>query len=282
VHVADSPDETSPWNRETDLTKRRLLLLCLIAIAVGGFFLSGADQLLTLETLKAEQVRFQAWLADDPLTVAGGFFALYVAMAALSLPGAALLTLLGGALFGFGWGLVLISFASGLGATLAALIARTLARAPLERRFASQLERVNAGIRREGAFYLFTLRLIPLFPFFVINLVMGLTRMRLLTFYWVSQLGMLPGTAVYVNAGRELGDLESLAGILSPGLIVSFALVGLFPWLAKGMVGLVKRRRLAQRFTRPARFDHDLVVIGGGSAGLVASYIAAAVKPIGR
>ncbi|WP_136247746.1 FAD-dependent oxidoreductase [Halomonas borealis] len=260
------------------MTKRRLLLLCLIAIAVGGFFLSGADQLLTLETLKAEQVRFQAWLADDPLTVVGGFFALYVAMAALSLPGAALLTLLGGALFGFGWGLVLISFASGLGATLAALIARTLARAPLERRFASQLERVNAGIRREGAFYLFTLRLIPLFPFFVINLVMGLTRMRLLTFYWVSQLGMLPGTAVYVNAGRELGDLESLAGILSPGLIVSFALVGLFPWLAKGMVGLVKRRRLAQRFTRPARFDHDLVVIGGGSAGLVASYIAAAVK----
>ncbi|KGE78315.1 FAD-dependent oxidoreductase [Halomonas salina] len=260
------------------MTKRRLLLLCLIVLAFAAFFLSGADQLLTLESLKAEQARFQAWLAAEPLTVAGGFFALYVAMAALSLPGAALLTLLGGALFGFGWGLLLISFASSLGATLAALIARTLARAPLERRFAAQLERVNAGIRREGAFYLFTLRLIPLFPFFVINLVMGLTRMRLTTFYWVSQLGMLPGTAVYVNAGRELGDLESLAGILSPGLILSFALVGLFPWLARGLIGVAKRRRLARRFSRPTRFDHDIVVIGGGSAGLVASYIAAAVK----
>ncbi|GEK72459.1 MULTISPECIES: FAD-dependent oxidoreductase [Halomonas] len=260
------------------MTKRRLLLLCFIVLAFAAFFLSGADQLLTLESLKAEQARFQAWLAAEPLTVAGGFFALYVAMAALSLPGAALLTLLGGALFGFGWGLLLISFASSLGATLAALIARTLARAPLERRFAAQLERVNAGIRREGAFYLFTLRLIPLFPFFVINLVMGLTRMRLTTFYWVSQLGMLPGTAVYVNAGRELGDLESLSGILSPGLILSFALVGLFPWLARGLIGVAKRRRLARRFSRPTRFDHDIVVIGGGSAGLVASYIAAAVK----
>ncbi|PSJ22072.1 pyridine nucleotide-disulfide oxidoreductase [Halomonas sp. ND22Bw] len=260
------------------MTKRRLLLLCLIVLAFSAFFLSGADQLLTLESLKAEQARFQAWLAAEPLTVAGGFFALYVAMAALSLPGAALLTLLGGALFGFGWGLLLISFASSLGATLAALIARTLARAPLERRFAAQLERVNAGIRREGAFYLFTLRLIPLFPFFVINLVMGLTRMRLTTFYWVSQLGMLPGTAVYVNAGRELGELESLAGILSPGLILSFALVGLFPWLARWLIGVAKRRRLARRFSRPTRFDHDIVVIGGGSAGLVASYIAAAVK----
>ncbi|MFG6175727.1 FAD-dependent oxidoreductase [Halomonas sp. THAF12] len=260
------------------MTKRRLLLLCLIALVFAGFFLSGADQVLTLDNLKAEQARFQAWLADDPLTVAGGFFLIYVAMAALSLPGAALLTLLGGALFGFGWGLVLISFASSLGATLAALIARTLLQASLERRFAGHLERINAGIRREGAFYLFTLRLIPLFPFFVINLVMGLTRMPLRTFYWVSQLGMLPGTAVYVNAGRELGDLDSLAGILSPGLIGSFVLVGLFPWLARALVAVAKRRRLARRFARPDRFDHDVVVIGGGSAGLVASYIAAAVN----
>ncbi|MBB3140277.1 FAD-dependent oxidoreductase [Halomonas organivorans] len=260
------------------MTKRRLLLLCLIAFVFAAFFLSGADQALTLDNLKGEQARFQAWLAEEPLTVAGGFFALYVAMAALSLPGAALLTLLGGALFGFGWGLLLISFASSLGATLAALIARTLLQGPLERRFAGPLERINAGIRREGTFYLFTLRLIPLFPFFVINLVMGLTRMPLRTFYWVSQLGMLPGTAVYVNAGRELGDLDSLAGILSPGLIGSFVLVGLFPWLARALVSVAKRRRLARRFARPARFDHDVVVIGGGSAGLVASYIAAAVN----
>lgn len=245
---------------------------------MGAFFLSGATDFLTLENLKAEQARFHAWLADDPVTVIGGFFVLYVVMAALSLPGAALLTVLGGALFGLGWGLLIISFASTIGATLAAVLARTLARGPLEKRFAPQLERINAGIRREGAFYLFTLRLIPLFPFFVINLVMGLTRMRLWTFYWVSQLGMLPGTVVFVNAGRELGNLESLSGILSPGLIGSFVLIGLFPWLARGVVAVAKRRRLASRYGRPSRFDHDIVVIGGGSAGLVASYIAAAVK----
>nr|WP_255762970.1 bifunctional TVP38/TMEM64 family protein/FAD-dependent oxidoreductase [Halomonas desiderata] len=245
---------------------------------VALFFLSGANELLTLANLQAEQARFQAWLAEEPVVVVGGFFALYVLMAALSLPGATLLTVLGGALFGFGWGLLIISFASTLGATLAALIARTLARAPLEKRFAPQLERINAGIRREGAFYLFTLRLIPLFPFFVINLVVGLTRMRLWTFYWVSQLGMLPGTAVFVNAGRELGNLQSLSDILSPGLVGSFVLIGLFPWLARGLVAIVKRRRLALRHARPTRFDYDIVVIGAGSAGLVASYIAAAVK----
>ncbi|GHE20050.1 pyridine nucleotide-disulfide oxidoreductase [Halomonas urumqiensis] len=242
------------------------------------FFVSGANELLTLENLKAEQSRFQVWFAEEPLTVAGGFFVIYVVMAGLSLPGATLLTVLGGALFGLGWGLLIISFASAVGATVAALIARTLARGPLETRFAPQLERINAGIQREGAFYLFTLRLIPLFPFFVINLVMGLTRMRLATFYWVSQLGMLPGTAVFVNAGRELGSLESLGGILSTGLIGSFVLIGLFPWLARGLVALVERRRLARQYDRPAHFDHDIVVIGGGSAGLVASYIAAAVK----
>ncbi|MCE8052379.1 FAD-dependent oxidoreductase [Halomonas daqingensis] len=260
------------------MTRRRLVLVLVLLTIVALFFLSGANELLTLANLQAEQARFQAWLAEEPVVVVGGFFALYVLMAALSLPGATLLTVLGGALFGFGWGLLIISFASTLGATLAALIARTLARAPLEKRFAPQLERINAGIRREGAFYLFTLRLIPLFPFFVINLVVGLTRMRLWTFYWVSQLGMLPGTAVFVNAGRELGNLQSLSDILSPGLVGSFVLIGLFPWLARGLVAIVKRRRLALRHARPTRFDYDIVVIGAGSAGLVASYIAAAVK----
>ncbi|MDR9439726.1 MAG: FAD-dependent oxidoreductase [Halomonas sp.] len=260
------------------MTRRRLILAAVIALLVAAYFLSGADQVLTLDNLQAEQARFQAWLAAEPLTVAGGFFLAYVAITAVSLPGATLMTLLGGALFGFGWGLLLISFASALGATLAALIARTLARAPLERRFAPQLARINAGIEREGAFYLFTLRLIPLFPFFVINLVMGLTRMRLQTFYWVSQVGMLPGTAVFVNAGRELGNLESLSGVLSPGLIGSFVLIGLFPWLARALVAIGKRRQLARRFDRPRHFDQDIVVIGGGSAGLVASYIASAVK----
>ncbi|WP_253444793.1 FAD-dependent oxidoreductase [Halomonas sp. Y3] len=260
------------------MRSRRLLLLLLVAAAVAAFFLSGAGDYLTLEALQAEQTRFQAWLAREPVTVIGGFFLLYVAMAALSLPGATLMTVLSGALFGLGGGLVIVSFASALGATLAALIARTLLRAPLERRYAGVLERVNAGIRREGALYLFTLRLIPLFPFFVINLVMGLTRMRLTTFYWVSQVGMLPGTAVFVNAGRELGELQALGDILSPSLLASFALIGLFPWLAKWLVALVKRRALARRYARPARFDRDIVVIGAGAAGLVASYIAAAVR----
>lgn len=260
------------------MRSRRLLLLLLVAVAVAAFFLSGAGDFLTLEVLQAEQVRFQAWLAREPVTVIGGFFLLYVAMAGLSLPGATLMTLLSGALFGLGWGLVIVSFASALGATLAALIARTLLRAPLERRYARPLARINAGIRREGALYLFTLRLIPLFPFFVINLVMGLTRMRLTTFYWVSQLGMLPATLVFVNAGRELAELQALGDILSPSLLASFALIGLFPWLARGLVALVKRRALARRYARPSRFDRDIVVIGGGAAGLVASYIAAAVR----
>ncbi|WP_192036339.1 bifunctional TVP38/TMEM64 family protein/FAD-dependent oxidoreductase [Halomonas sp. YLGW01] len=260
------------------MNRQRLVILALIALAVAAFFASGAHEFLTLESLKAEQARFQTWLAEDPLTVIGGFFVIYVAMAAFSLPGATLLTLLGGALFGLGLGLVIISFASTLGATLAFLIARTLARSPLERRFSRQLESINRGIDREGAFYLFTLRLIPLFPFFVINLVMGLTRMRARTFYWVSQLGMLPGTAVYVNAGRELGSLESLGGILSPGLLASFALIGVFPWLARFGVEFAKRRRIAREHDKPQHFDYDIVVIGGGSAGLVASYIGAAVK----
>ncbi|MDR5901750.1 FAD-dependent oxidoreductase [Halomonas icarae] len=260
------------------MRSRRLLLLALIVVLVVAFFLSGANDYLTLEVLQAEQARFHAWLSREPVTVIGGFFLLYVAMAALSLPGAALMTVLSGTLFGLGWGLLLVSFASTIGATLAALIARTLLRAPLERRYAHQLERINAGIRREGALYLFTLRLIPLFPFFVINLVVGLTRMRLTTFYWVSQLGMLPGTVVFVNAGSELADLESLGDILSPSLLLSFVLIGLFPWLARGMVALVRRRALVHRYGRPGRFDRDIVVIGAGAAGLVASYIGAAVR----
>ncbi|GGY05306.1 pyridine nucleotide-disulfide oxidoreductase [Litchfieldella qijiaojingensis] len=260
------------------MKRQRLIIIAVIAVVVAVFFASGAHETLTLDNLKAEQVRFQAWFAEAPFTVAGGFFVLYVIMAALSLPGATLMTLLGGALFGLGWGLLIISFASSLGATLAFLIARTLARNLVEQRFSRQLESVNRGIAREGAFYLFTLRLIPLFPFFVINLVLGLTRMRTWTFYWVSQLGMLPGTAVYVNAGRELGELESLGGILSPGLIVSFALIGIFPLLARRGVDYAKRRRMARQYGKPASFDYDIVVIGAGSAGLVASYIGTALK----
>nr|WP_298412756.1 bifunctional TVP38/TMEM64 family protein/FAD-dependent oxidoreductase [uncultured Halomonas sp.] len=260
------------------MNRKRLIILAVIFLAIVLFFVSGANEALTLDNIKNQQARFQSWFTTDPWLVAGGFFAIYVAMAALSLPGAALLTLLAGALFGLGWGLLIVSFASAIGATLAFLIARLLAQKPLERRFSRQLASINRGIEREGAFYLFTLRLVPIFPFFIINLVMGLTRMRTLTFYWVSQVGMLPGTLVYVNAGRELGELESLGGILSPGLIASFVLIGIFPLLARWIVDLVKRRRMARRYGKPKGFDYDIVVIGAGSAGLVASYIAAAVK----
>ncbi|MGC3874002.1 FAD-dependent oxidoreductase [Halomonas sp. GXIMD04776] len=260
------------------MNRKRLIVLAVIALAIALFFVSGADDALTLDNIKNQQARFQSWFAADPWLVAGGFFAVYIAMAALSLPGAALLTLLAGALFGLGWGLLIVSFASAIGATLAFLIARLVAQKPLERRFSRQLASINRGIEREGAFYLFTLRLVPIFPFFIINLVMGLTRMRPLTFYWVSQVGMLPGTLVYVNAGQELGELQSLGGILSPGLIASFVLIGIFPLLARWSVDLIKRRRMARRYGKPQGFDYDIVVIGAGSAGLVASYIAAALK----
>ena len=260
------------------MSRKRLILLAVIAFAIVVFFASGAYEALTLENIKIQQARFQAWFVAEPWLVAGGFFAAYVAMAALSLPGATLMTLLAGALFGLGWGLLIVSFASTIGATLAFLIARLLAQQSLERRFARQLAGINRGIEREGAFYLFTLRLVPIFPFFVINLVMGLTRMRARTFYWVSQLGMLPVTLIYVNAGEELGELQNLSGILSPGVIVSCVLIALFPLLARWSIDIVKRRRLARRYARPRGFDYDIVVIGAGSAGLVASYIAAALK----
>ncbi|MBZ9560073.1 MULTISPECIES: bifunctional TVP38/TMEM64 family protein/FAD-dependent oxidoreductase [unclassified Modicisalibacter] len=260
------------------MNRTRLILLLVLVLLVAMFFVSGADDVLTLATLKAQQAQFQARFAAHPLAMAGGFFAVYVAMAALSLPGAVLLTLLAGALFGLGWGVLIVSFASSIGAALAFLAARWLARGAVERRFSRQLEWINRGIRREGAFYLFTLRLVPIFPFFIINLVMGLTRMRLVTFYWVSQLGMLPGTLLYVNAGRALGEVDSVGGILSPVVIASFVALGLFPLLARRGVDWLKRRRTARRFGKPRSFDYDVVVIGAGSAGLVASYIGSALR----
>lgn len=260
------------------MTRQRLIIAALLVIAIGAFFISGAHQWFTLETLKAYQNDFQAAFNQNPWQVAGLFLAVYVVMTALSLPGATLLTLLGGALFGLGWGLLIISFASTMGATLAFLLSRFLFRHPIERRFPRQFEAVNRGVERDGAFYLFMLRLVPVFPFFIINLVMGLTRIKTVTFYWVSQLAMLPGTAVFVNAGGQLGELESLGGIISPTLLASFALLAVFPWIARRIVLLVQKRKAYQGFTRPNHFDYDIVVIGGGSAGLVTSYIASAVN----
>ncbi|RLJ17081.1 pyridine nucleotide-disulfide oxidoreductase [bacterium endosymbiont of Escarpia laminata] len=260
------------------MNRQKGLLLLVVLGLVGAFFYFDLTQYLTLEYLQTQRDALIEWRRSEPLLVAALFFVVYVLVTALSLPGATVMTLAVGAVFGLLWGLLLVSFASTLGATLAFVIARFLLRDTVQSRFGDRLKSINAGIEKDGAFYLFTLRLVPLFPFFVINLVMGLTPIKTWTFYWISQVGMLAGTIVYVNAGTQLAGLDSLSGILSPGLIGSFVLLGLFPLLAKKFVSLVKARRAMAGWKRPAKFDRNLVVIGGGSAGLVSAYIAAAVK----
>lgn len=257
---------------------KRLLLLATLAALVTSFFLFDLDRLLTLDGLKAGLTQFETLRSNYPLVTGGAFFLLYVLVTALSLPGAAVMTLAAGALFGLVWGTVIVSFASTLGATAAFLVARFLLRDSVEARFGDRLAAINDGINRDGAFYLFTLRLVPVVPFFLINLLMGLTPIRTATFYWVSQIGMLAGTLVYVNAGTQLAQLDSLSGILSPALLISFALLGLFPLLAKKAVSIVKARRVYARYTKPSHFDRNLIVIGAGAGGLVSAYIAAAVK----
>ncbi len=235
--------------------------------------------LLTLEQLKASRDALQAEVAARPLAAAALFFAVYVAAAALSIPGAAVLTLAAGALFGLGWGLLLVSFASSLGALLAFLASRYLLRdALLKSRFGRALQPIDEGVRRNGSFYLLTLRLVPVFPFWLINLLMGLTPMPAARFYLVSQIGMLAGTAVYVNAGTQLAAIRSAGDVLSPGLLASFVLLGLFPLLAQAGVRALERRKVYAGWPRPRGFDRNLVVIGAGSGGLVTAYIAAAVK----
>ena len=258
-------------------TKQLAVLLGLLGL-IAVFFLLDLGQYFNLEYFKSNQARFDAFYQDNPFLTIVAFFAVYVAVTGLSLPGAAIMTLVAGALFGLWTGTLLASFASSLGATLAFLFSRYVLRDAVQNRFAHHLGAINKGIEREGALYLFTLRLVPVFPFFVINLVMGLMPIRTLTFYWVSQVGMLAGTVVYVNAGTQLGQLESLSGILSPGIILSFVLLGVFPLLAKAIVGKIAARRVYEGFTRPKHFDTNMVVVGAGSAGLVSSLIAAAVK----
>jgi uncharacterized membrane protein YdjX (TVP38/TMEM64 family) len=219
------------------------MLLLALAALIAGFFALGLQRYLTLEYLKAQQAAIAALFQAHPLVVAATYFAVYVAVTALSLPGAALLTLFGGAVFGLWWGTLIVSFASSIGATLAFLSSRFLFRDAVQRKFGDKLRALNAGVEREGAFYLFTLRLVPLFPFFVINLAMALTPIRTRTFYWVSQLGMLLGTIVYVNAGAQLARIESARGILSPTLLISFALLGLFPLVAKKAIEWMRARR---------------------------------------
>jgi pyruvate/2-oxoglutarate dehydrogenase complex dihydrolipoamide dehydrogenase (E3) component/uncharacterized membrane protein YdjX (TVP38/TMEM64 family) len=260
------------------MNKSKLVVAAVLIVLVGVFFALGGHRVLSFDNIKAQQASVQALFGSHPWTTGALFFLAYVAVTGLSLPGAALMTLVAGAIFGLLWGTVIVSFASSVGATLAFVVSRFLLRDWVQARFGHPLRAINEGVAREGGFYLFTLRLIPAVPFFVINLAMGLTPLRTWTFYWVSQLGMFAGTIVYVNAGTQLAAIESPAGILSPGLIGAFVLLGLFPLIAKRIVQFVKARRVYARWARPARFDRNVVVIGAGSAGLVSAYIAAAVR----
>ncbi|PKO78288.1 MAG: pyridine nucleotide-disulfide oxidoreductase [Betaproteobacteria bacterium HGW-Betaproteobacteria-15] len=257
---------------------KRILILATVVLLVAAYFGLGLDRYLTLAAVQDRLGDFEALRQASPIATALGFFGLYVLATALSLPGAVILTLAAGALFGLVAGTLIVSFASSLGATLAFLASRYLLRDTVQARFGDRLKAINDGMAKDGALYLFTLRLIPVFPFFLVNLLMGLTPIRTGTYYWVSQLGMLAGTLVYVNAGTQLAQLSSLSGILSPGVLMSFVLLGVFPMIAKAALGFLQRRRVYARWQRPKTFDRNLVVIGAGAAGLVTSYIAAAVK----
>jgi pyruvate/2-oxoglutarate dehydrogenase complex dihydrolipoamide dehydrogenase (E3) component/uncharacterized membrane protein YdjX (TVP38/TMEM64 family) len=260
------------------LIQKRLLLLVALAVAAILLWRSGLLSELTLESFKARQAGLEAWTSAHPWRAAAIFFAIYVAVAALSLPGAAVMTLAAGAIFGLGRGVLIVSFASSIGATLAMLVARYLLREPLRRRYRERLKRIDAGVARDGGFYLFSLRLVPVFPFFVINLLAGLTGLRALTFYWVSQLGMLPATVVYVFAGTQLARITSPSDVLSPGLIGAFALLGVLPLLMRWLMRWLQGRRIYRGHARPKRYDYNLIVVGAGSAGLVSAYIGATVK----
>ncbi|RTE65766.1 pyridine nucleotide-disulfide oxidoreductase [Amphritea opalescens] len=260
------------------MNSKKILLIVVIAALIGAFFLFDLGSYLNLDYIKTQQDSLQSWVSANKVLAIAAFVVFYVLVTALSLPGAVIMTLVGGAIFGLATGLILVSFASAIGATLAFLMARYLLRAPLTNKFSSYIDPINRGIEKDGISYLFTLRLVPLFPFFVINAVMGLTRMKVGTFYWVSQLGMLPGTAIFVNAGTQLALIEQPSDILSPGLILSFCLLGIFPWIAKFIVDKVKQRQVYNGYTKPKKFDTNMVVIGAGAGGLVTSYIAAATK----
>ncbi len=260
------------------MSRRRLLLLLALLAAVAAFVALDLGRYLSLDYFKDKQAAIEAWRAANPAMAALAFFLLYVAVTGLSLPGATLMTLAAGAIFGLLAGTILVSFASSIGATLAFLASRFLLRDWVQQRFGDRLRAINSGVEQQGGFYLFTLRLVPAFPFFMINLLLGLTPMRTGTFYRVSQVGMLAGTVVYVNAGTQLSRIDSLAGILSPALIASFTLLGIFPLIARRIVGMIQTRRIYAGWNRPPRFQRNLIVIGGGSAGLVTAYMAAAVR----
>jgi len=224
------------------MMKKATLVLVLLG-AIIAYFVFDLGQILSLENFKASQADIVAAKDANPVLYISGFFILYVAVTGLSIPGAAIMSLIAGALFGVLMGTIIVSFASNMGATLAFLSARFVLRDWVQGKFGERLRAIDEGLEKDGAFYLFTLRLIPVFPFFVINLLMGLTRIKTRTFFWVSQLGMLPATIVFVNAGTQISYIESTSGLLSPTLIASFVALALFPWAAKGIVALVQRSR---------------------------------------
>lgn len=251
--------------RKKWLTKILVVGLIVLGIAAFGYFDLG--QYLSLEYIKASQEKSQSLYQAHRLPVIAAYMGIYIVVTALSLPGAAVMTLAGGGLFGLAVGTVVVSFASTVGATLACLVSRFLLRDWVQKKFGDKLATINAGIEKEGAFYLFSLRLVPIFPFFVINLVMGLTPIRLFTFFWVSQIGMLAGTIVYVNAGKALAQIDSLSGILSPGLLISFALLGLFPLTVKKLLALYQRKFRATPDARKTNTGDNRIENGENNAG---------------
>ncbi|PKP70941.1 MAG: pyridine nucleotide-disulfide oxidoreductase [Alphaproteobacteria bacterium HGW-Alphaproteobacteria-4] len=267
---------TTPASRPRRGARPLVFAVLVLAVLVAGYALRNLVP--DMAALRGYAEAAAAWKAERPALVALAVFALYVAATALSLPLASLMTLVIGALFGLFWGTVIVSFASTIGATLAFLAARFLLRDAVTARLGTRAQALAEGFARDGAFYLFTLRLIPAVPFFAINLGMGLTAIPVRAFYLVSQIGMLAGTVVYVNAGTQLARLDSLSGIVSPGLFASFALLGLFPWITRMFINTLKSRKVYARWQKPARFDRNLIVIGGGAAGLVSAFIGAAVK----
>ena len=257
---------------------KKIAIIAIVAAVFYAFYAFGLNEYLSLEGIKSNLDRFQALKNESFVLVTLIFSAIYIVATALSIPGASILTLAAGALFGLVAGTVIVSFASSIGATLAFLASRFILRDSVQAKFGHRLSALNDGIEKEGAFYLFTLRLVPIFPFFLINLLMGLTKIKAFTFYIVSQLGMLAGTVVFVNAGTQLAQLDSLGGILSPKIIFSFVLLGIFPIIAKRILSIIKARRVYAKWKKPSKFDRNLIVIGGGAAGLVSAYIASAVK----
>ena len=262
------------------MDKKKLVIVVVLLAAVVAYFAFDLGRYFSLDYIKGSQAKFAELYAAQPALVIAVFFAIYVAVTAISLPGAAILTLAAGAIFGLLVGTIIVSFASSIGATIAFLAARFIMGETVQKKFGQRMAEINKGVDKEGAFYLFTLRLVPLVPFFVINLLMGLTKMKTWTFYWVSQVGMLLGTLVFVNAGTELAKISSLKGILTPGLIGSFILLGIFPIIAKKIVDAVKGRKVYARWNhvKPKSFDRNIIVIGAGAGGLVTALIGAAVK----